>query len=100
MRSQFVTSKSELPGFGRGGGGSFDEVFVAGEGGEGGELGGTVGTGHAGMPGRWLRVRKAYDVVVDMIKVVHLQYPLLFAMAANSVVTLYGSCSFLEVHTL
>lgn len=95
-----MISKSDFPGFGRGGCGSFDEVFVAGEGGEGGELGGTVGTGHAGMPGRWLRVRKAYDVVVDMIKVVHLQYPLLFAMAANSVVALDGSCSFLEVHTL
>ncbi len=95
-----MTLESDFPGFGRDGGGSFDEVFVAGEGGEGSELGGTVGTGHAGMPGRWLRVRKAYDVVVDMIKVVHLQYPLLFAMAANGVVAFDGSCSFLEVHTL
>ncbi len=95
-----MTLESDFPGFGRGGGGFFDEVVVAGKGGEGGELGGAVGTGHAGMPGRWLRVRKAYDVVVDMIKVVHLQYPLLFAMAANGVVAFDGSCSFLEVHTL
>lgn len=95
-----MISKSDFPGFGRGGGGSFDEVFVAGEGGEGGKLGGAVGAGHAGMPGRWFRVRKAYDVVVDMIKVVHLQYPLSFTMAANGVVALYGSCPFLEVHAL
>lgn len=78
----------------------FYDILIAGEGGEGGELGGAVGAGHAGMPGRWFRVRKAYDVVVYVLKVVHLQYHLSFTMAANGVVALYGSCPFLEVHAL